>query len=101
MKNLIILSNGENVSPEQIENRYSDEPLIKEIRVYEKNNSIAADIYPDYPYAREHGITDVAMGIEAVVKRVNMSGLSSHEIDSVNVITQPLERTSSGKLIRK
>ena len=35
-KNLIILSNGENVAPEQIENMFADETIVEDILVFEK-----------------------------------------------------------------
>lgn len=47
IKNLIILPNGENVSPEELEAKISGEvPGINEIVVYEKNGSIVAEIFP-------------------------------------------------------
>ncbi len=47
IKNLIILSNGENISPEELEAKISGEvPGINEIVVYEKNGSIVAEIFP-------------------------------------------------------
>ena len=36
-KNLIILSNGENVSPEELENKFALNEVVKEIVVYDKN----------------------------------------------------------------
>ena len=44
-KNLIILSGGENVSPFEIEAKLYENPLIKECKVYEKNDRIAVDIF--------------------------------------------------------
>ncbi len=46
-KNLIILSNGKNVSPEEIETALSQSPAISEIVVYEKGGKITAEIFPD------------------------------------------------------
>lgn len=41
-KNLIILSNGENVSPEMIENYFDEDRLVQDIIVYGKDDIIAA-----------------------------------------------------------
>ena len=46
-KNLIILSNGENVAPEQLENLFVDDRLIEDILVYGEDDMIAAEIYPN------------------------------------------------------
>lgn len=45
-KNLIILSNGENVSPEVIESELLHEEGVCEVIVYAKDNKIMASIYP-------------------------------------------------------
>ena len=48
IKNLIILPNGENVSPEELEAKISGEVSgIAEIVVYEKNGTITAEIFPE------------------------------------------------------
>lgn len=46
-KNLIILSNGENVAAEELEQKIADFPYVKEVLVYEENNTIVAEIYPN------------------------------------------------------
>ncbi len=46
-KNLIILDNGKNVYPEEIEGYLAAIEQIKEAVVYEENKLIAAEIYPD------------------------------------------------------
>lgn len=46
-KNLIILSNGENVSPEELEMLLKNHEIIKEAIVYEKNGIITAEIFSD------------------------------------------------------
>lgn len=47
-KNLIILSNGKNVSPEELEAKITEKiPGIKEILVYAENDKITAEIYSE------------------------------------------------------
>lgn len=46
-KNLIILSNGENVSPEELENLLLNHELVKEALVYAENEVITAEIFPN------------------------------------------------------
>ena len=46
-KNLIILSNGKNVSPEELENALIHSRYISEVVVYEKDKKITAEIFPD------------------------------------------------------
>ena len=44
-KNLIILSNGENISPEELESKIQACHLVKEVIVKEKNNELCSVIY--------------------------------------------------------
>lgn len=46
-KNLIILSNGENVSAEEIEHFVYKIPHVKEVVAFQKDNMICVEIYPD------------------------------------------------------
>ena len=59
LKNLIILSNGENVSPEMLENKFADEKVVKEIVVYGDKDRIVAEIFPDSEYAYAAGVSDI------------------------------------------
>ena len=100
VKNLIILANGENVSPEGIENRLREDPLAAEALVYAKDGVIAAEIYPDAEYAAAHGITDVRAALERTVDRVNLNARPSHTVAELIVRASPLEKTSTGKVRR-
>ena len=50
-KNLIILSNGENVSPEDLENRFAGCEWLSEIMVYSEDEQITDEVYPFPEYA--------------------------------------------------
>ncbi len=95
-KNLIILSNGENVSPEEIENKFAAFRPIKEIVVYEDGTTINAQIYPDPDYKSK----DIQAEIRKKVEEVNDSFPSTKRI--VNIIFRDKEfvKTASRKIIR-
>ena len=99
-KNLIILSNGENVAPEQLENFLLDHQLVEECLVYGEGNQVVAEIYPNDKYAKLHGITDILAEIEKIIKDVNSKVTSYQKIMKHMVRKVPLKKTSSNKIMR-
>ena len=100
VKNLIILSNGENVSPEAIEKKFNTNPLVREVMAYGERDKIVAEFFPDYAYAEENKIDDVQSSLENLVDAMNLTAKASHVISKVVVRSTPFERTATGKLIR-
>ena len=101
LKNLIILSNGENVSPEGIENRYKTSPLVEEVLVYAENDVITAEVYPNAENAEKAGVTDVKAALEALTDKLNATAQSTHTVAKLIVRDSPLPKTATGKLIRR
>ena len=99
-KNLIILSNGENVSPEQIENLLLDHQVVEECLVYGEGTSIIAEIYPNSKYMALHNITDVRAAIADVVQDVNSRVPSYKKIGKYLIRTVALQKTGSNKILR-
>ena len=99
-KNLIILENGENVSPEGIENLFDGEPLIQDVLVYGENQKIKAEVYPNYEYAQANGIADVERAVREIVQAVSTTLPNYSQIAAVTVRKNPFEKTSSKKIIR-
>lgn len=99
-KNLIILSNGENVAPEQLENLFEDERIIEDILVYGENDTIMAEIYPNFKYIEVAGITDPEREIAEIIKKHNEELPSFKRIMKHHLRTVPFEKTSSRKIIR-
>ena len=95
-KNLIILSNGENVSPEEIENKFATFRAIKEMVVYEDGQVITAMIYPNPEYRSK----DIRAEIRRKVDEVNETFQPAKRI--VNVVFRDHEfvKTASRKIIR-
>lgn len=100
LKNLIILSNGENVSPEGIENRYKANKLVAEVLVYAEKDRIVAAVYPDAEYAEQAGIADVRAELEAWTDQINQTASPTQTVAKLIVRDTPLEKTSTGKIKR-
>ena len=100
-KNLIILSNGENVSPELIENKFDGERLIQDIIAFGEGDSIAAEVYPNFEYAQVHGIRDIQAAVDRIVASHNEELPSYARISHCTVRKHPFKKTSSKKIIRK
>ena len=95
-KNLIILSNGENVSPEEIENQFSYFRPIKEIVVYDKDGKITAEVYPDPDYECE----DIRAVIQQKIDEVNDTFPAAKQIVDLVIRDKEFEKTASKKIIR-
>ena len=94
-KNLIVLSNGENISPEELEIKLSHIPYVKEVVVYEENNKIVAEFYLDEendPKAKEK--------IDADVLAFNKSMPLSKNINKIKIRDIPFEKTTTMKIKR-
>ncbi|MBE6773191.1 MAG: long-chain fatty acid--CoA ligase [Ruminococcaceae bacterium] len=99
-KNLIILSNGENISPEEIENCFIDDGIVKEIVVFAEGDRIIAEIFPDMLLAQSLGIDDVYGEVSNIVDRVNIRLNSDRQIHTFRLRETPFARTSTGKIKR-
>lgn len=99
-KNLIITKNGENVSPEELENKLSTDRLVQEVLVREKGAVIEAEIYPDYEYAKKKRIKDIPGKLQEVIDTYNLSAPPHKKIYSLIVRETEFEKTPSKKIKR-
>ena len=84
-KNLIITPNGENVSPEEIENVLSENRLVQEVLVREAEGMIEAEIFPDLEYADKHGISDVKASLQEIVDAYNKETVAYKKVAALKV----------------
>lgn len=99
-KNLIITKNGENVSPEELENKIGEHRLVQEILVREKNGVIEAEIFPDYEYAKKKEITEIQTVLQEVVDAYNKTAPAHKRVYSLKVRDTEFEKTPSKKIKR-
>lgn len=99
-KNLIILANGENVVPEELEAKIVLCRAVKEVVVFEKNRRITAQIFADeeYPAGKEgKSPEDIIRGH---IAKVNQSLPNFKQIGAVEFRRTPFVRNSGGKILR-
>lgn len=99
-KNLIITKNGENVSPEELENRLSQERLVQEVLVRENQGVIEAEIYPDYEYAKKKHIHEIREKLQQIIDDYNQTAPVYKRIYSLKVRETEFEKTTSRKIRR-
>lgn len=100
-KNLIILANGENVSPEELENKFSGWLLAKELMVYSDNNVITFEVFPNADVVAAMQIPDVEAVVKAKVAEINNDLPLYKRINKVIIREIEFEKTGSGKIKRK
>ena len=101
IKNLIILSNGENVSPEEIEKKFADEKVIKEIVVGIYNDRIVAEIFPDADMVAALGIENLEEYLQGKIDEANKGVKPEMEIAYLRIREVPFPKTSTGKIRRQ
>lgn len=98
-KNMIILSNGKKVFPEEIENQINAVPGVRESIVYQLNNKINATIVYDNQYSKNES-NDIRECIKVEIAKINKLLPQYKRIHDVNFSSIELEKTSSGKIKR-
>ena len=107
LKNLIILSNGKNVYPEEIETEISRIYGVNEVVVYEGLNKdgsskdcIVAEIYPDFDALKAHGIEDAQKHFKDGVNEINKRSAPYKKVQIVKIRNEEFEKNTSKKIIR-
>ncbi|MBQ6702840.1 MAG: AMP-binding protein [Clostridia bacterium] len=106
-KNLIILSNGKNVYPEEIETVLGAVPGVLDIIVYEgqsvrgvEHNKIVAEIYPDKEYIEKNNIKDVEKYLQEFVNEYNRTAVPYKKIGIVKVRKDEFPKNTLRKILR-
>jgi long-chain acyl-CoA synthetase len=99
-KELIILSSGKNIYPEDVERLYEEIPLIKEICVLEKDDSLHAVIVPDFEYAKKERIANLYEALKWNINALSLKIPEYMRIRGFTLYPDPLPRTPLGKLRR-
>ncbi|MBE6541641.1 MAG: hypothetical protein E7672_04260 [Ruminococcaceae bacterium] len=106
-KNLIILSNGKNVYPEEIENELIAIPGILDVIVYEgqskrgiTHNAIVAEIYPDKEFLEKNEINDVEAYFKPFIDSFNRKTVPYKKISVLKIRKSEFPKNTLRKIMR-
>ena len=106
-KNLIILSNGKNVYPEEIETDLQGIYGVAEVVVYEGQSksdpdveTIVAEIFPDEEALALHHIEDAQKYFEDEVRKVNAKNVGYKAVGKVKLRAEEFPKNTSRKIVR-
>jgi long-chain acyl-CoA synthetase len=104
-KEVIVLSSGKNIYPEDVEKLYLGPPLIREICIMGTESQGTAEalhavIVPDFEYAKQAGITNIQEAIKWELSMLSGKIPSYMRVTGYSISKGPLPRTPLGKLRR-
>lgn len=102
-KNMLLGPSGQNIYPEEIEEQLNNLPLVAEcIVIQQRDNKLAALIYPDFETAYAQGLTD--KDIEAKMEEnrtmLNAALPSYSQIATVRIYPEEFEKTPKKSIKR-
>ena len=107
LKNLIILSNGKNIYPEEIEADLSDIPGIIDVVVYEgiskrgsDYNTVVAEIYADVDSLNKSGIEDIHEYFKKHVNEYNRRAVAYKKIGLIKLRDKEFPKNTLRKITR-
>ncbi|MBO5788746.1 MAG: AMP-binding protein [Clostridia bacterium] len=104
-KDIIILSNGENVSPAEVESYFNALPTVQDSQVFEDvlengTHILALEVVPRATELAKLGVTDIAGYLTEQLKAVNATLPAHMKVSRFTIRETDFERTPSMKIVR-
>ena len=99
-KEVIVLSSGKNIYPEDVERHYQGIGLIKEICVVGTDEGLSAVVVPDVELAKEMKVGNIQEHLKWEINAVSMKLPPYMRLKGFVLSPEPLPRTPLGKLRR-
>ncbi len=101
-KEIIVLSSGKNINPEEIENKIAAmSGLVGEVGVFLDNDHLHAAIYPDFKKLKEQGVLNIEEFYRwEVIDKYNRNAAGYKKISKLILLKDELPKTRLGKIQR-
>lgn len=101
-KNMILSSNGQNIYPEEIEDRLNNMPYISESIVIEKESKLIALIYPDFDAVNADKLSDDKLDetMSENLKELNQQLPAYSQVSSYKLYNEEFEKTPKRSIKR-
>lgn len=101
-KSMILGPSGQNIYPEEIENKYNNMPFVQETLVVEKNGQLVAMIYPDLEAIDKAGINEAQINeiMEGHRKQLNQELPNYMNVAKFRIVPEEFEKTPKRSIKR-
>ncbi|MDD4258185.1 MAG: AMP-binding protein [Bacteroidales bacterium] len=101
-KNLIIGANGQNIYPEEIEDKLNNQPFVVESIVVERDKKLVALVFPDYDRVSQESLDSMGLAklMEENRMRLNMLLPVFSRISKIEVRQEAFEKTPKRSIKR-
>src|SRR5215212_3187189 len=96
---LIVTEGGKNIQPEEVEEAYLEDPVVREIGVLQREGRLVAVVVPDLEEIRRRS-AEIDRSIRRAVEEVSDRLPTYQRISEYAITHLPLERTQLGKIRR-
>src|SRR5574344_249089 len=95
IKNMLLGASGQNIYPEEIEDKLNTRPYVSECIVIQKNEKLYALIYPDYEEAEKNGLDENGLNeaMEQNRKELNTMVAAYEQISGFKLYKEEVEKT--------
>lgn len=101
-KNMLLGPNGQNIYPEEIEDKLSSLPFVAECLVVQQEGKIVALIHPDYIQGQEEGLSNAAVEKQMEQNRLTLNAFLPHysQVALVKIYPEEFEKTPKRSIKR-
>lgn len=100
LKETIVLPDGKNIAPDEVEAAYGRSPLVKEIAVFERAGKLAALVVPDQEEARSSGVANLRDALRVAFGEAGRSLPQYKRVSEFELAREEIPRTRLGKYRR-
>ncbi|NLI36080.1 MAG: long-chain fatty acid--CoA ligase [Bacteroidales bacterium] len=101
-KTMLLSSNGQNIYPEEIEDKLNTLPYVSESVIVQQNSKLVALIYPDFEDAFAHGLDNT--GLEKIMEenriQLNATLPNYSQINKIKIYPEEFEKTPKRSIKR-
>ncbi len=101
-KNMILSANGQNIYPEELEDKLNNQPYVVESVVVERDKKIVALVFPDYDRVSQESLdaNDLSRLLEENRIKMNLALPNYSKIAKIEIMKKPFEKTPKHSIKR-
>lgn len=101
-KNMILGPSGQNIYPEEVESKLTNQPYIAECVVVERNEKLIALIYPDFEAMKTDNVAETALQqiMEENIRKTNHELSKYEQISGFELVKEEFDKTPKKNIKR-